>query len=375
MTEWQTTTAAERREVNLLKRQLTLILHGPLDQVHLDRLRDELGMTSTGSATDPVGTRFGQRLRHHPKYQTITMMVLTVLRTDINEWSVRLDAIPGTDFSEWKRLAEISAQKTGLTIAERQLPSSTPLSDIGDPEPATRIGRSTDELSTAGAASSAAPHPMPTPLLGLSTMSPTGRPSWVDLPAYDADLMDRTIRQLEAVPRYTPPQPPVHRPELDDAELVNLVTGLRNLIWSWRMDDLVTVSARAGLWTIERRETDRVVFTSRYVAGECYVNGNALDVHSIDLPVATIMPDSDDCRTPPRDAFTRMTAALIDIYGEPTARSSGTTSQIEWTGTENALILAYRHPSVRIIVRLNPRITTIYGEAESTRRKRNEERR
>ncbi|NKY26828.1 DUF6301 family protein [Nocardia gamkensis] len=374
MMEWLTSIDAERRKVNLLKRQLTLILHGPLDQVHLDLLRDNLGLSSTGSTTDPVGTRFGQRLQYHPQYQTITAMVLTLLRTDINEWTVTLDAIPRTDFSEWKRLAEMSAQEVGLTIAERQLPSSTPLSDIGDPAPTARIDQSTDELSTAGAALAAAPHPMPTPLLDLSTISPTSPSSeWADSPEYDADLMDRTIRQLEAVPPYTPLQPPVHRSELADTELVQLVTGLRNLIWSWRMDDLMTISARAGFWSIERHETDRVVFTSRYVAGECYVDGNARDVHSIDLPVATVS-DSDDCRTPSSDTFTRMTAVLIETYGEPTARSWGMTPQIQWTGTENSLALAYRHPTVRIIVRLNLGITTIHGEAESARRKRNVER-
>ncbi|MFE7745159.1 serine hydrolase domain-containing protein [Nocardia sp. NPDC057455] len=70
----------------------------------------------------------------------------------------------------------------------------------------------------------------------------------------------------------------------------------------------------------------------------------------------------------------RRDPAFLANYGEPTARSSGTTSQIEWTGTENSLVLAYRDPSVRIIVRLNPRITTIMREVESARRKRNVER-
>ncbi|WP_051022276.1 DUF6301 family protein [Nocardia pneumoniae] len=369
-----TWTPERRPETNLLKRQLTLVLHGPLDQIHLDRLRDILGLTSSGSATDAVGTQLGQRPQCHPKYRTITVMVLTLLRTDTHEWSITLDAIPGTQFSKWKCLAEISVRAAGLAIAERQRPSSTPTSAIGAPEPMARIDQSTEKQSTAGAALSATALPMPTPQLDLSTISLTGTTSLGgNLPAYDADLMDRAIRQLEAVSPYTPTQPPIHQPAVEDTELVRLVTGLRDLVWSWQMDDLVTLSARAGLWTIERHETDRVVLTSRYVAGEGYVHGNARDVYSIDLPVATIAAESNESRTQSHDIFTRMTTVLIETYGEPTERYSGTNPQVEWAGTENSLILAYQPPSVRVIVRLNPGVTRIYGEAESTRRNRNGE--
>ncbi|MBF6332779.1 hypothetical protein [Nocardia transvalensis] len=105
--------------MTLAQPQLTLTLHGRLDQEQLDQLCANLGLTVSTAASAPTGTELGHRTYRHPKYQTITEAAFTLVRTADHAWTLTLAAIPGHDADKWRCLAEMRCRAAGLTIAER----------------------------------------------------------------------------------------------------------------------------------------------------------------------------------------------------------------------------------------------------------------
>ncbi|WP_040685772.1 DUF6301 family protein [Nocardia vinacea] len=372
--------------MKLLKRQLTLVLHDRLDPSHLDQLRDCLGLSLSGSGAGPVGTELGRRTEHHPKYRTVTSMVLSLVRTGTKEWTITLDAIPGTKYAKWLCLAELGCRAVGFTIAERRRPAAEPPSaktEIASPE---RSATSPTLIPTPDDATAVADQPLPPfdpsiyaihdtiPLRSTVVGNPERRrkadkivervlrdetsSSAFEPFVYKVDLDDRPMRSAN---ENQPRTPPVRRSALEDDEIVELAGELRNMVWSWRMDDLLGLGGAATFWTLETVESDQITMDTRSVPGYCYIGGSGGDAEFIDLPVATLTEDANSS-SQLNETFTRMTTALTASYGEPTRRVTGTRTWVQWEGIENTLTLSYQPPSIRMILRQGPAITTFYDE-------------
>ncbi|MET8877012.1 DUF6301 family protein [Nocardia sp. NPDC004604] len=378
--------------MKLLKRRLTLVLRDLLDQPHLDQLREFLGLSPSGTVVDPVGTELGRRTEQHPKYQTITAMVLALIRTGAEEWTITLDVIPGTKYAKWQGLAELGCRAVGFTTLERQLSAGEPLSAKTDTASPGRLAASLAPIRTTIDTASVDDQPLPlfdpsiyaildtAALRSTVAVNPTRRRkadeivdrvqrdrtpmSAFESLGYRVDRDDRAIRPADEI---QPRTPPTRRPALDDDEVVDLARGLRNMVWSWRMDDLLGLGAAASFWTLEYVESGQITLDTRSVPGNCYIRGRGVDAELIDLPVATVTVD-DKIDAHLNEAFTRMATALIASYGKPTTRAAGTSPWVQWEGIENTLMLTYQPPSIRMILRKNPGITIFYGEDEARRR-------
>ncbi|MFE3189890.1 hypothetical protein ACFXHA_12835 [Nocardia sp. NPDC059240] len=103
-------------------------MNGQLDQIRLDALRDALGLTGIGSATDPSRTVLGARSGGG---RSTPAVALTLLRSDADAWWILIDESTRTINGEypaspeaWRGLAEIAVRAAGLTIDDRkELPS------------------------------------------------------------------------------------------------------------------------------------------------------------------------------------------------------------------------------------------------------------
>ncbi|MFE7799420.1 DUF6301 family protein [Nocardia sp. NPDC057440] len=319
-------------------------------------------------------------------------MVLALVRTGTKEWTITVDAIPGTKYAKWLGLAELGCRAVGFTIAEHRRRAAEPPSVKTETASPERLATSPAPMPTTDVAAPVAAQPLllfdpsiyaihdTIPLRSTVVVNPERRRkadeivdrvlrdgksmSAFESLAYKADLDDRPIRSAdESQPR----TPPVRRPALEDDEVVNLARELRNMVWSWRMDDLLGLGGATTFWTLENVESGQITMDTRSVPGNCYIGGSGGDAEFIDLPVATLTVD-DNSHAQLTEAFTRMATALTASYGEPTARAAGTSPWVQWGGVENTLRLAYQPPSIRIILRQNPGINIFYGEDEARHR-------
>ncbi|MFI6997691.1 DUF6301 family protein [Nocardia sp. NPDC050175] len=122
---------------------------------------------------------------------------------------------------------------------------------------------------------------------------------------------------------------------LTDVEIVELVSRLRSLDWSWRLDDAERLASAMG-WTVVTARGNWVMLDSGFGAGSAKLTGRDGQVGEIEVQVA-----SDDEAEPgqTRDAFAGMVAALSGAFGEPTARIPGAVPEIRWAGAETTLVL------------------------------------
>ncbi|MCX4093056.1 DUF6301 family protein [Nocardia sp. alder85J] len=289
--------------MKLLKRLSTVTVRGQLDQAHLDQLCRNLGLETLGTPSAPIGTELGRRIEAHPRFRTVTAVVISVTRTGADEWTVTVDTIPSQEFARWRTFPEIAVRASGLTVHP--------------------------------------PH-VPSPL----TISPGDT---ADRPLVDASApSDRTTPEPTAAPDAQASS--TSESAMDDDELLELVDGMRNHVWAWRMDDLGGLGRFANRWLILRFEPGRIVFDTQAVPGECYLIGSNGDVVAMDVPVAAVSATSEPELSRLQAITNRMAAVLISRYGEPTLWTSRPYPHIRWRDAKNSLILSCEPPCVRIIV-------------------------
>ncbi len=387
----------EHKRTILLGRRLTVSLGGPLDQRHLDQLAANLGLTMSGTPDAPVGTDLGYR-SYEPQPGILTLARIVLTRSGDHEWTLTLDTSPSLAIiATWQSLVDIGARAAELTITSRWIAppvhrghspeqlhtditaaqddidlsldteqptpvESPPEVEIDaslyeiDPTPLLFTDRTAPEMTDYKERPSAAPHPLNEP------DTDTFRP-------WSLDFYDPPTDSFAPVTADTAPPPPVHTPEMDDRDLVELVGRIRNLVWGWRAADLHRLAGAAGFYSVEGNHPHRVTYTNRHIAGNCYANiDDAERIESVDIPVANL-PDTEDGQTRLRETFTRMAAALTRTYGNPTDTPEPHTHMV-WIGAENTLTLRYSPPQIRAVFQRNPGITMICGEAEHTRRDR-----
>ncbi|WP_159080184.1 DUF6301 family protein [Nocardia suismassiliense] len=141
--------------------------------------------------------------------------------------------------------------------------------------------------------------------------------------------------------------------ELADAEIVDLATTLRSLVWSWRMDNLMRLLVVFGWHDPIFESCDWVRFDSGLGPGTCDVIGRDGEAERIEVAVTTLAADDAAGQAKVHDAFIRMTAALTATLGEPTARIADTIPEIRWAGEETTLLLTGLLQMVRLCLVAN----------------------
>ncbi|MGW4844034.1 DUF6301 family protein [Nocardia brasiliensis] len=372
--------------MKFLKNQLTFKLFGLLNETNLNELRRCIGLSASGTATDPIGAELGRRTEQHSEYSTITSVILTLVRTRTDECTLTLDATPGTNCDRWRRLIESSCCSAGFAIQEQQVCAV-------DPDTRERKAVSARRSHVAPRTAEETNTDLP-PFELIPALDPAlyTVPSLPWLSSAEAADPIRRQRANQIVSRFLPngiatpisrakltgplsdsippgplPTPPTRQSALDTGDIVTLARGLRNMIWSWRMDDLLGLGEPTMFWTLESAAPGQVSFDTGAVPGYGYICGRGNDAELIDIPVATLAT-LDDEYSELNVAFDRMATELITAYGEPTSRSGGSSRWIQWDGVENTLTLNCSPPSVRMIVRLNHDVRITYGEEGARRR-------
>lgn len=274
--------------MSVYSRRLLLVLHGQLDQSRLDELRKLLGMKPSGESTDPVGSELGRRVQHDRQFPSVESVVLTLWRTDSHAWTLTVDARPSTDIGPWQSLAEIGSRAAGLTIVHRLLrPEDTPSSDLSESV---------------------------------------------------ARLLADVARHADS----TEIDPALDWHALSEAQIVELADRMRRFVWSWQLDDLPAPAA-VFAWPLRRVEVDRLVLDTKLGTADGYVYGSMNRAEYLAVPVTTPVSDHSVLH----EVFGRMSTALIDALGDPSAAAP---RHRTWRGSQTTLILAQLPPSMHLLL-------------------------
>ncbi|MBF6300257.1 hypothetical protein IU459_22310 [Nocardia amamiensis] len=152
---------------------------------------------------------------------------------------------------------------------------------------------------------------------------------------------------------------------MSDGKIIDLAIELRSLVWSWRMDDLMSLLVVFPWRDPIIESPDWARFDAGLGAGTCDVIGREGDAERIEVAVTNLAPDDATGRAAVRDAFNRATAALTGALGAPTVQIVGTVPEIRWDGGETTLLLTDLSLMVRLCLVTNTWLAS-YDETNAT---------
>ncbi|GAB4583203.1 hypothetical protein [Nocardia sp. IFM 10818] len=273
-----------------MKCRLRLTLTGPLDQTHLDVLRQALLLSATGAATDPVGTELGTRGQGTsalPEYG------LKLWRSGDDEWSLVLEAIPSLPITRWQGLIKLGVRAAGLTIREAQeFPGQTHAPALTKTAPTT---------------ARPAPPPAPRPV-------PEGvrKPDWA---------------------------------VLEPDEIMALAAKLVSLDPAWRFDpDLV---ARAFGWPIRKIAPNYFQLDTGPHSAKGYLWAET-KTQGLEVPISMPVPDDDELRL--GYVFTLLSPTLHMALGESALPPSTRTDEVTWGNDIYRLNLVQMPTDIRMFL-------------------------
>jgi hypothetical protein len=125
---------------------------------------------------------------------------------------------------------------------------------------------------------------------------------------------------------------------LTDTEIAELATRLRDVDWSWQLEDVPALAAAFG-WKVLSTRQDWVLLDDGFGLASGEIHGRDGRAEAIELQITD--PSSDDAagRALVRDRFVRMTGTLSIVLGEPTSRLPGESPEIRWAGPATTLVL------------------------------------
>ena len=125
---------------------------------------------------------------------------------------------------------------------------------------------------------------------------------------------------------------------LSDQRLIDLVTRLRLLDWSWRPDDVERLVTDFG-WTIVRRVFGDFVLDTEFgtATGDVEVNRSDRVVRIITTVSTWVSSRTAEGRAFNQDAFARVVVVVTRALGEPTQRVPGKCPEVRWRGSENTI--------------------------------------
>ncbi|MFF0494597.1 DUF6301 family protein [Nocardia sp. NPDC004068] len=365
--------------MNLLQRQLTLVLHGSLDQAALDKLVESLGLRLVGTFADPVGSELARRTERHPKYRTITALNLSLTRSGSDEWTLGLDAVPGTDIAKWQGLAELGCRAAGLTVADRQrrLPGA-PVVVVAQnfSLPAPIPSSSEANVQAAEPRLEGVALPLDPRIYSIPDSAPMQTTPFTEERRQADAFIDRLwpegmskglsadqlgsgqriatlMEHQEANPPKRFSDPPVRAgwPALDDDEIIKLARQLRNLVWSWRMDDALGLAGALG-WITKTTDIDHNIIDTRLGTADGYVLGEWPQADCLCVPVTGPASEDDAGHALLRETYARMSTALIEALGEPTEHVLEGVPRCGWVSEagRTRLILTCKPPYVHLLL-------------------------
>jgi hypothetical protein len=134
---------------------------------------------------------------------------------------------------------------------------------------------------------------------------------------------------------------------LTDDEIVELANQLRSLKWPVRLDDVPQLAANFG-WEIVTTRPKWVMLDTGFgmSSGKIAVDDGLTT--ELKVRVTDFVAEDAMGRARVLDTFVRVTTALTDGLGAPTARIPGASAEIRWAGAEATLVLSDLEVSVEL---------------------------
>jgi hypothetical protein len=141
---------------------------------------------------------------------------------------------------------------------------------------------------------------------------------------------------------------------LSDQEIIDLVTRLRSLDWSWRPDEVPRLVTDFG-WTIMGRALENFVLTTEFgmATGDVDVGLSSEVVRIITTVSTPVRAETAEARAFTQDAFARVVAATTRALGEPTQRIPGKTPEVRWRGAESTVAVLRLSVQVEVYLATN----------------------
>jgi hypothetical protein len=141
---------------------------------------------------------------------------------------------------------------------------------------------------------------------------------------------------------------------LSEQHIIDLVTRLRSLDWSWRPEEVPRLVTDFG-WTIMGRALENFVLTTEFGMGTGDVDVNrANEVARISTTVSTpVSPKTAEARAFTQDAFAQVVAATTQALGEPTQRIPGESPEVRWRGAESTVAVLRISVQVKVYLATN----------------------
>jgi hypothetical protein len=141
---------------------------------------------------------------------------------------------------------------------------------------------------------------------------------------------------------------------LSDQRLIDLVTRLRSLDWSWRPDEVERLVTDFG-WTIMGRALENFVLNTEFgmATGDVEVNRSGQVDRIITTVSSRVSPKTAATRAFTQDAFVRVVAVATGALGEPTHRAPGAAPQVRWRGAKSTVAVQRLSTQVQVYLATN----------------------
>lgn len=143
--------------------------------------------------------------------------------------------------------------------------------------------------------------------------------------------------------------------EPSTTELADLATRLRDLDWSWELNDVPDLTAEFG-WRAVVSRPDWVILDTGLGVGSGKVHGEDGKAVRIETRLTEFVEEDEAGAEDLRTTFDEITDVLTEVLGHPTARIPGQWPQIRWAGPARTVVLVRSPVSVVLYLVTNTRL-------------------
>ncbi|MEV6562601.1 DUF6301 family protein [Nocardia sp. NPDC051756] len=142
---------------------------------------------------------------------------------------------------------------------------------------------------------------------------------------------------------------------LSDDQIVDLARRLRSVNWPYPAADIPELAASFG-WQVKTTRPEWVRLDAGFGRSSGMIHIDADQAVDLTLQVTDFVDSDPAGMAQTTDAFARMTSALTEGLGEPTARIPGESAEVRWAGAEATIVLRHLDITVQLALIANSRL-------------------